>query len=206
MGQKAKTTDAKVLDITYDLLWQRGCDAVSIRDLEVALDIRAPSIYRRFHSRDQLLAAAIDRYVEKVVRRRIRQFLVDADDPLDGIRQFYLSNTEAKFQSLARRGCLLASTSQQTAFEVPVIRDAVTRGFDEMESALGGALDRAAAHDHQFQCATDELARALVQSYAGLLVMMRSGRDGLDAAMTVTLNALLGPQNFGPRNSVAGKL
>lgn len=193
MGQTLKTTDAEVLDTTYDLIWRRGCDAVSIRDLEVALDIRAPSIYRRFHSRDQLLAAAIDRYVEKVVRRRIRQYLIDADDPVDGIRQYYLSNAEVKYQSLARRGCLLASTSQQTAFKTPVIREAVIRGFKEMESALIGALDRAVAQGHEFRCGTDDLALALTQSYVGFLMMMRSGRHGLDAAMTVTLDALLGP-------------
>ena len=193
MGQTLKTTDAEVLDTTYDLIWRRGCDAVSIRDLEVALDIRAPSIYRRFHSRDQLLAAAIDRYVERVVRPRIHHFLVKATDPLDAIRQYSLGNIELQYQLLARRGCLLASTSQQRAFEVPVIRQAVTRGLDEMESALVGALDRAAAHGHRFQFATDELARALIQSSVGLMVLMRSGRDGLDAAMTVTLDALLGP-------------
>ena len=193
MGQTKKSTDAQVLDTTLDLIWRRGCDAVSIRDLEVALDIRAPSIYRRFHSRDQLLAAAIDRYVERVVRPRIRLFLVDAADPLDGIRQYSLSSIELQNRFLARRGCLLASTSQQTAFEVPVIREAVTRGFDEMESALVDALDRAVAQGHRFHCATEELARALIQSWVGLLVLMRSGRDGLDAAMTVTLDGLLGP-------------
>lgn len=197
MGQTAKTTDTKMLDITLDLVWQRGCDAVSIRDLEVALDIRAPSIYRRFHSRDQLLAAAIDRYVETVVRQRIRQFLIDADDPLDGIRQYYLSNTDVKSKSLARRGCLLVSTSQQAAFKIPVIREAVTRGINEMESALAAALDRAEAQGHQFQCAADELAVALTQSHIGFLVLMRSGKDGLNAAMTVTLEALLGPRNLG---------
>ncbi|MEI7546279.1 MAG: TetR/AcrR family transcriptional regulator [Mycobacteriaceae bacterium] len=197
MGRPAKTTDTKVLDITFDLVWQRGCDAVSMRDLEVALDIRAPSIYRRFHSRDQLLAAAIDRYVEKVVRPRIRRFLIDADDPLDGVRQYYLSNTDAKFQSLARRGCLLTSTSQQAAFKIPVIREAVTRGSNEMESALTAALNRAAAQGHQFQCAADELALALTQSHVGFLAMMRSGKDGLDTAMAVTLDALLGPRNLG---------
>ena len=62
MGRPVKTTDTDVLDVTYVLAWQRGCDDLTIRDLEVALDLRAPSIYRRFHSRDELLAAAIDRY------------------------------------------------------------------------------------------------------------------------------------------------
>jgi hypothetical protein len=34
VGQTVKTTDAEVLDTTFDLIWRRGCDAVSIRDLE----------------------------------------------------------------------------------------------------------------------------------------------------------------------------
>ena len=91
MGRPAKTSDSDVLDIAYALAWQRGCDDVTIRDLEIALDLRAPSIYRRFRSRDELLAAAIDRYVECVVDVRVRRYLEGADDPMRGIRRFFLT-------------------------------------------------------------------------------------------------------------------
>ena len=37
MGRPAKTSDSDVLDIAYALAWQRGCDDVTIRDLEIAL-------------------------------------------------------------------------------------------------------------------------------------------------------------------------
>ena len=191
MGRPAKMTDTDVLDITYALAWQRGCDDVTIRDLEVALDLRAPSIYRRFQSRDVLLAAAIDRYAERVVGGRVRRYLQDADDPLAGIRQFFLSALHSTANPEIPRGCLIATTSQQSSYAIPAIRDAVTRGFATVEEALRAALDRAVADGHQFASANHDLARALLQNFLGVLVLVRCGHDQLEPSMTVMLDALL---------------
>lgn len=193
MGRPAKTTDADVLDTTYALAWQRGCDDITIRDLEVALDLRAPSIYRRFHSRDELLAAAIDRYVERVVAGRIRRYLQDAADPLHGIRQFFLSVVESPRTPAAPRGCLLTTSSQQSCYAIPVIGDAVDRGLALLETALRDALDRAVAHGHRFVSPTDDLATVLLQSFQGTLVLVRCGHDDLESSVNLTLDAILAP-------------
>lgn len=193
MGRPAKTTDSDVLDITYALAWQRGCDDITIRDLEVALDLRAPSIYRRFRSRDELLAAAIDRYVECVVDARVRRYLEGAGDPLCGIRRFFLTATDANVNPAAPHGCLLATTSQQSAYTVPVIRDAVDRGVVRVEDALCSALDRAADAGNQFASPHRDLARALLQNFLGLLMLARCGYRNLEPGVSVMLDALLGP-------------
>ena len=191
MGRPAKTTDSDVLDITYALAWQRGCDDVTIRDLEVALDLRAPSIYRRFHSRDELLAAAIDRYTDRVVGGRVRRHLEDAGDPLEGIRGFFLSAVDSTAQPHMPRGCLVATTSQQSSYAVPAIRDAVDRGVAKVEEALRAALDRAAAQGHQFTSPHQDLAWALLQNFLGVLMLVRCGHDHLEPSVTVMLDALL---------------
>ena len=211
MGRPAKTTDSDVLDITYALAWQRGCDDITIRDLEVALDIRAPSIYRRFHSRDELLAAAVDRYSDRVVGGRVRRYLENDSNPLEGIRGFLLSAVDSEFllgavdsefllgavdsTTPARmpRGCLLATTSQQSSYAVPAIRDAVDRGVAKVEEALRAALDRAAAQGHQFTSPRQDLAWALLQNFLGVLMLVRCGHDHLQPSVTVMLDALLGP-------------
>jgi AcrR family transcriptional regulator len=193
MGRPAKTTDSDVLDITYALAWQRGCDDVTIRDLEVALDLRAPSIYRRFHSRDELLAAAIDRYVECVVDVRVRRYLEGTGDPLRGIRRFFLTVIDAAAEPEMPRGCLLATTSQQSSYAIPVIRDAVDRGVVRVEDALCTALHRAEASGHRFASPHRDLAQALLQSFLGLLLLVRCGQDHLKPSVTVVLDALLGP-------------
>lgn len=193
MGRPAKTQDSDVLDTTYALAWQRGCDDVTIRDLEVALDLRAPSIYRRFRSRDDLLAAAIDRYVECVVDVRVRRYLEGAADPLRGIRRFFLTAVEATGNPATPDGCLLATTSQQSSYAVPVIRDAVDRGIVRVEAALCSALDRAADAGHPFDSPHHDLARALLQHFLGLLMLARCGYRNLEPSVSVMLDALLGP-------------
>jgi AcrR family transcriptional regulator len=193
MGRPAKTRDSDVLDITYALAWQRGCDDITIRDLEVALDLRAPSIYRRFRSRDELLAAAIDRYVECVVDARVRRYLEGTGDPLHGIRRFFRTAVAATGDRETPDGCLLATTSQQSSYAVPVIRDAVDRGIVRVETALCSALDRAGDAGHQFASPHRDLARALLQHFLGLLMMARCGYRNLEPSVSVMLDALLGP-------------
>lgn len=191
MGRPAKTSDSDVLDTTYALAWQRGCDDVTIRDLEVALDLRAPSIYRRFRSRDELLAAAIDRYVECVVDVRVRRYLEGDRDPLHGIRRFFLSVIDAPADPATPRGCLIATTSQQSSYSVPVIRAAVDRGFVRVEDALCSALDRAGHGGHQFAAPHRDLARALLQNFLGVLVLARCGHRDLEPSVSLMIDALL---------------
>jgi AcrR family transcriptional regulator len=193
MGRPAKTTDSDVLDITYMLAWQRGCDDVTIRDLEIALDLRAPSIYRRFHSRDELLAAAIDRYVECVVDVRVHRYLENTRDPLRGIRRFFLSVADTRANLGVPRGCLLATTSQQSSYAIPAIRDAVDRGVAKVEEALRAALDRAADQGNRFTSPPHNLARALLQNFLGVLLLVRCGHDHLKPSVTVMLDAILRP-------------
>ena len=203
MGRPAKTTDADVLDTTYALAWERGCDAITISDLEVAIDLRAPSIYRRFKSRDELLAAAVDRYVERVVARRVRRYLDESIDPLQGIRQFFLSVVTPPRTPAAPRGCLLTTTSQQSSYGIPVIRDAVDRGLALVETGLHAALDRAAEQGYEFTSATDDLAKALLHSAQGVLVLARCGHKELESSVTTMLDALLKPAS---RTDISSKL
>ena len=191
MGRPAKTTDSDVLDTTYLLAWQRGCDAITIRDLEVALDLRAPSIYRRFHSRDELLAAAIDRYVECVVDVRVRRYLEDSSDALQGIRQFFLSTLDLMAELQTPPGCLVATTSQQSSYALPAIRDAVDRGTARVREALLAALERATTQGLRFTAPHQDLAWALLQSYTGVLMLARCGQKNLQPSLTVMLDALL---------------
>jgi len=191
MGRPAKMTDTDVLDVTYELIWQRGCDDVTIRDLEDALKLRAPSIYRRFGSRDELLAAAIDRYVERVVQVRITRFLDDANDPVEGIREFFLSVVKVPAGAARAPGCLLTSTSQQSAGNVPAIGAAIGRGFELIEVAFRRTLDRADTQGSTFASPSPEVARTLLQSFQGVLVLARCGFDQLDVSVNRTLDALL---------------
>jgi AcrR family transcriptional regulator len=180
----AKYDDTDLLDRSYDLLWRDGCDAVSIRDLEAALDLKAPSIYRRFHSRDELIARSVDRYVDRVVAGRIRRHLAGADDPVSGLRSFFLSALEPAPGETVPRGCLLTVTAGQAASSDAGVRSAVDAGLAAVESAMRGQVARARQLGRTGPGAdVGALTTALLLAFEGLLVLARSGRPGLDAAV-----------------------
>ena len=103
----------------------------------------------------------------------------------------------------APRGCLLTTTSQQSSYGIPVIRDAVDRGLALVETGLHAALDRAAEQGYEFTSATDDLAKALLHSAQGVLVLARCGHKELESSVTTMLDALLKPAS---RTDISSKL
>ena len=192
MVRPRKFDDADVLDRATDLFWKNGSDAVSIRDLEAALDLRAPSIYRRFHSKERLLVRCIDRYVDHEVGGRVEHILDDADDPLFGLRAFFTSVLRTHPGERCPRGCLLTATSAHADATIPEVRRALDRGFHTIEAALAVQIERAIAAG---QLATDTdagaSAKALMLSFQGLLVLASSGASDLRANIDATFHALV---------------
>ncbi len=190
MPRPAKYDDTALLDRSYELLWRDGCDAVSIRDLETALDLRAPSIYRRFHSRNELVARSVGRYVDRVVAGRIRRHLDGADDPVAGLRAFFTSVLQPAPGESVPRGCLLTVTAGQVACGDPGVRAAVEAGFGSVEAAFRTHVGRAVVQGRTAPGADiDALAGALFLAFEGLLVLARNGRTGLGPAVEQLLDA-----------------
>lgn len=191
MARPAKFDDLEVLDRASDLFWRDGCDAVTIRDLEAVLDLRAPSIYRRFTTKDGLVAASIDRYVDRVVRGRVRRYLERADDPVEGLRAFFSSVLEPHPGEPTPRGCLLTVTAGQRSFDDPTIRAGVVAGLAVIESAFRTQVERAQAAG-QVRGDLDPVAVAvgLLASFEGLLVLARAGMPGLQAGIDASFAAL----------------
>ncbi len=191
MARPPKFDDQDVLDRATDLFWKSGADAVSIRDLEAALDLKAPSIYRRFHSKDQLLARCIDRYVQRAIGGRIRFFLQNADDPLGGLRRFFTSTLDPHPGEDRLRGCLLTTTAGSAQADTPEIEQAIKRGFSTIETAFHHQIEQA-TEAGQVDTDTDPeaVAKALMLSFQGLLVLARSGAGDLLASIDATFSSL----------------
>jgi TetR/AcrR family transcriptional repressor of nem operon len=184
MARPIKYDDNHILDRASDLLWLQSPDSVTIRDLETALDLKAPSIYRRFRDREQLIACTIDRYVERVVAGRIRDFLDQARDPIAGLRAFFTSALDPVPGETLPRGCLLTLTAGQSAFAHPEIRSSVTAGLAAIEDGFRRTLRRA-QHTGQLtgDADVDTLATNLLMAFEGLLVLARSGHRALPGSV-----------------------
>lgn len=54
------------LDRALDLFWKHGYDNTSMADLSAAMELRPPSIYAAFGSKEGLFEEVVDRYVERI--------------------------------------------------------------------------------------------------------------------------------------------
>lgn len=191
MGRPIKISDEAILDGAIELFWRDGADVVSIRDLERALDVRAPSIYRRFESKDVLLAHCLDRYVDNEVGGRIDHFFDDTRDPFEGLRSFFTSVLRPHSGEHGLRGCLLTTTAGAAAKRTPKTQKAIQRGFDAIEAALLVQVERC-MKSGQFDSQLDAqaTAKSLLLTFEGLLLLARNGADGLRGNIDATFVAL----------------
>ena len=189
MGRPPKIDDTQLLDRATALFWRDGADAVTIRDLEVALDLRAPAIYRRYPTKDALIESCVQRYVDRVVDRRIRRHLENSEDPIEGLRSFFVTTLEPHSGEETTRGCLLTVTANQTVFADPAIRTAVRAGMDRIRVAFQTQIERGQASGQiRTDVSAETQAMHLMLLLEGLLVLGRSGStdvlDGVDLGLS----------------------
>lgn len=124
--------------------WRRGWSGTSIRDLEAALGLKAPSIYRRFGSKAGLARVVLDRYVDQIIGGRIERYLPDRGEPLDNVWRFLDSALVPPSDGDHLTGCLLTTTASEYPALAADLDDVMERGFRAIDVALARQFDRAA--------------------------------------------------------------
>lgn len=176
MARPPKFDDDVILDRAMRTFWTHGWASTSIRDLEDALGLTAPAIYRRFGNKDGLVRSVVDHYVERVVRQRIDRYLSETGDPIANLTAFFDSAVTAR-PDTPLVGCLLTTITVEAPRLDRDVRDAVRRGFDTIDGAFRAELSRAGARgDLADGVVVEHAAAALTLSWHGLMVMARTGR------------------------------
>lgn len=186
MARPAKFDDETVLDRAMHLFWRRGCRTATIRDLEVELELRAPSIYRRFGSKDQLIARCLRHYIDTVIAGRIANELGVSENPLADLHSFFLSSFGGGQPHRESSGCLLTNTATEVPTLPAEVGDLVAEGVELIRLAFHREIHRAVALGLvPDNIDTDQAAHRLLLELQGLLLLTRSGEDPSDLARRV---------------------
>ena len=197
MARPPKFDDDEILDRAMSMLWQHGWTQTSIRDLERTLDLKAPSLYRRFGSKEGLGVAVVDHYVDRVVRRRVERYLTGDGDPIDNLRMFLERSVTRSGEGGRLWGCLLTTSALDVGAADTALADARRRGFEMIEDGLRREVDRAAALDRlSAGIEPDDATATLALAMQGLMALARAGAAPADlrrrarATVSVTLRPL----------------
>ena len=158
----------QVLSAAMHRFRQQGYERVSIKDLEQATGLTSGSLYNSYGSKDGLFRAALDHYVETVVKGRIAAF-AGLDATLDDLEELFLSIWE--MPQADGFGCLVTNSAVEFGPNAPAFAaDKVAAGLDIAADGIRSVLTRELGPD----MGQSEAAH-LALVYHGVLVLSRSG-------------------------------
>jgi AcrR family transcriptional regulator len=192
MGRTQTFDTAEVVRSARAVFWRHGYEAASVPALEAATGLRRSSIYHAFGSKRGLFDAAVDSYLDEIVRPRLAPLTGEPEpnailDYLTGLRDAL----ERAGSAIAANGCLLINAAGADIAEDAAVRETITAYRAELGQAIGNGL-RAHLADHP-EAAIVRLAETctalVVAAYALARVDTVSAVHSIDAALDMVEKA-----------------
>lgn len=173
LGRPEKFDSDELLDRAVDLIWREGPMAMSLNEIAARLGTTKPALSRRFGGKDDLLAAVLKRYHERVFTP-VQIALANANT-VDQVAVAYLETT---LKALSKKvvgpntGCLLAAATDANADKKgTTISETVVTLNENARKELVSALIRVGAQN------PEELSQFLYGQSVALAFLSRTGAN-----------------------------
>jgi TetR/AcrR family transcriptional regulator, transcriptional repressor for nem operon len=140
MTDALPSTRERLVDSALYLFWLQGYAATGVAEILGRADVRAGSFYYFFKTKESLLLAVLERYIETLDLVVTGPVFSEISDPIErifGILEFYRRN-------LIRTGCTYGCPIGRLALEIPEEQKKVHRlladNFDGWTAAIEGCL------------------------------------------------------------------
>ncbi|MEG3615396.1 helix-turn-helix domain-containing protein [Isoptericola haloaureus] len=189
MGRAQTFETDRVVRAALGVFWRTGYEATSVPALEEATGLNRSSLYHAFGSKRGLFDAAVQTYLDAVVRPRLRPLLADPVAP-DAVVAYLAELREALARTgeiQADSGCLLVNTAGSPLSRDEGVRRVVADYRAELRHALGrGVGARYGELDALERDRLADLCTALVVSaYATVRVDPAGAVAALDGALAL---------------------
>lgn len=162
-----------VLSAAMHCFRARGYARVSIKDLEQATGATSGSLYNSYESKEGLFRAALDHYVDVVVKGRIEAF-AGPEAGLDDLENLFLSIWE--MPQADGFGCLVTNSAVEFGPDAPPFAAGkIAEGLSIAAEGIRSVLIRTLGEEDG-----EREAAHLALVYHGMLVLSRSGTLGED--------------------------
>jgi TetR/AcrR family transcriptional regulator, transcriptional repressor for nem operon len=158
-----------------DLFWRRGYHATSVRDLGVALDLSASSLYRTFGDKHALFLRALDHY-RATDSADARERLLRPGSAPEVLREWLVRMVDLPEEGATARGCFVVNTATELGTDDPAVDGRTQAAFGVTRQALQEILSRG-CRDGELRADLDVPATAntLFTLVLGLRVRARAG-------------------------------
>jgi TetR/AcrR family transcriptional repressor of nem operon len=193
MGRTQTFDTAEVVRSARAVFWKHGYEAASVPALEAATGLRRSSIYNAFGSKRGLFDAAVESYLDEIVRPRLAPLAEPAPDAILDYLRGLREALERAGSVIAANGCLLINAAGAAIADDEAVRETITAYRAELGRAIGNGIR---AHRPDLPRAeTDRLTETctalVVAAYALARVDTASAVHSLDAALDLVARDLV---------------
>ena len=189
MGRTQTFDTAEAISAARDVFWDRGFEGTSLPDLEAATGLSRSSLYHAFTSKRGLFNAAVQDYLDTIIRPRLR-ILISEPIPTDAVPRYFsglIQAIETLPADSPRLGCLLVNSAGLASHDEPL-----RLVIDSYQTELGSAIERALSS--RFTDATADTiaqrARILTSLSVSALLLARVNRHETVAILRSAVDLL----------------
>jgi AcrR family transcriptional regulator len=182
MARAANYDRDAALDAAMTVFWRNGYHATSLKDLEVALNMKPGSIYAAFQSKENLYLLAMARYFD-VSRQGFRAQMAAATSPLAGLAAQFQAYAKLADADPSRHACMLMKTLIDTKATDLQLAQASQEYLERMCDEFARVFDAArTAGEIPMDADPKRLARRYQANITALRVELQRGLPPSDIA------------------------
>jgi TetR/AcrR family transcriptional regulator, transcriptional repressor for nem operon len=194
MPRPREFDETVALEAAMECFWRRGYEATSLRDLTASMGLTAPSLYNAFGDKRELFSRALERYLDRTTRDRLRR-LEQSLAPKAALHRFFAEIIEHSIGDRQRKGCFLVNSALEVGPHDAECRAVIAAQFTEIEAFFKRCILAAQAEKTVLPGVNaSDTARLFLGVLLGVRVLARTkpDRDVLEGVVRPAL-ALLKP-------------
>ncbi|MBB1031366.1 TetR/AcrR family transcriptional regulator [Dietzia sp. SLG310A2-38A2] len=165
MGRTQGFDTAAAVRRARQVFWESGYEDAAIPALESATGLNRSSIYNAFGSKRGLFDAAVDSYLDEVIRPLLQPLTETPVAP--GAIVEYLARLRSAFlnegSSASANGCLLINSANAPIARDAAVREVVAAYRQELRSAIGrGVVAHRPSHDPEANARLADACTAMI--------------------------------------------
>jgi len=165
--------EEEVLEAASATFWLKGYEATSTRDLVKCTGLTQPSLYNAFGDKRGLYLRALEHYLDRSLRERIRR-LESALPPAEAITGFFDETIERSVSDPHKRGCMLVNSALEITSDDEAFRNLVATEIAEIREFFHRCFTAAQKNGTlPATISADDAAAHLLATVLGMRVLAR---------------------------------
>jgi TetR/AcrR family transcriptional regulator, transcriptional repressor for nem operon len=166
--EQAAQNRERIVQVAADRFRERGFEGIGVADLMREAGLTHGGFYGHFGSKEDLMAEACTRAVERSRELWRKRTAAHPEDPLGELARLYLT---PRHRDNPAQGCVMASLAAEASRQGPAVRGAITEGLRTAFDFLAGLIPARNAE------AKRRKAIHAYASWVGAMVLARAADD-----------------------------